>query len=159
MSNIKRDLEPASVWDNFEYNPLTGQLFWKTGRHWKGKVAGRAHPNGYRSVTINRKHYQLHRVIWLFVTGKHPEGVVDHIDGVRDNNVWGNLRDVSQSTNCLNRKVKPKGVYQAPSGNWFARIKVNYKVISLGTFSTREEALNARHKYETENLCQQTVRQ
>ncbi|MFO8239983.1 MAG: HNH endonuclease, partial [Dissulfuribacterales bacterium] len=45
-------------------------------------------------VTIEGKTYPLHRVIFLLVEGRWPNGVIKHKDGRKDNNAWRNLVEV-----------------------------------------------------------------
>lgn len=81
------------------------------------------------------------------VTGTWPEFEIDHKDGVRTNNRWSNLRDVSRGTNQQNqRRVRSdstteiQGVGMTPSGRFRARITLNGKQFLLGCFGTKEEA-------------------
>lgn len=109
-----------------------------------GKLAGyRAgdanRPAGQRfQVWVDgRAHYE-HRLVWLMTHGQFPSGPLDHIDGNVANNSPDNLRLVSVSENCQN--VRRKGVSRAVNGRWRARIMVNGKSVSLGTFTTEAEA-------------------
>lgn len=80
-----------------------------------------------------------------------PSGfVVDHINRNRLDNRRENLRVASRSQNTAN-SIKPstntsgfKGVhYRKDQGRWRAFIRVNKKGISLGQYSTAEEAAKA----------------
>ena len=62
-----------------------------------GAIAGTLYPNCYRYVTINRKRYCEHRLAWLYVYGKWPEDMVDHINGIKDDNRIENLREATRS--------------------------------------------------------------
>lgn len=50
------------------------------------------------SVSVPRSH-----VVWYKATGKWPIGIIDHINGVKNDDRVSNLRDVDFSTNNLNR--------------------------------------------------------
>src|SRR6185312_6411116 len=84
----------------FEYNPKTGELIWKLRRNKAGRVngrefglvAGHIFGNGYRYVGIDGGTYLAHRLIWFIVTGKWPKSLIDHINGVKSDNRWRNLR-------------------------------------------------------------------
>lgn len=152
-----------------EYDPLTGQLTWRprtpemfcgdvgkcnrwNGRH-AGKVAGNTSPNGYSQVQIMDKNYRTHRVIWAMVYGVWPDGDIDHINGVRDDNRLENLRVVDRSTNLKNMKQRKShitGVYRGKSRPWRAIIQVNGEQKSLGSFDCFCDALKARKKAEKE---------
>jgi|19_taG_2_1085344.scaffolds.fasta_scaffold02015_10 hypothetical protein len=75
-----------------------------------GKVTyGYLNDNGYRMVNINKKTFQVHRLVAkTFVPNNQVnKNVVDHIDGNRENNSIDNLRWVSNSENRMNtKKVK-----------------------------------------------------
>jgi hypothetical protein len=106
---------------------------------------------GYVRVCIDYKRFRLHRLAVFYMTGAMPTGHVDHINGVRHDNRWSNLRVVSHRTNIENRKgpnANSKtgllGVHFSRSDNKFkAQITVNYKFVSLGRFDTAEEASKA----------------
>lgn len=68
--------------------------------------AGRLGSGGYRRVYLCLFDWAEHRLIWKVVTGQEPRGLVDHINGVRDDNRFENLRDVSPSVNAVNRHAK-----------------------------------------------------
>ena len=58
----------------------------------------------------------LHRMIWLYCKGRMPVDQLDHINGNMYDNRIGNLREVSQSENNLNRfyRWKPNAVTGLP---------------------------------------------
>lgn len=79
-----------------------------------------------------------------------PKLFVDHIDRIKNNNSWDNLRDCSNSENLRNR-IAPKnnssgikGVgWHKKTNKWVARCRVNYKEIYIGLFLTKNEAETA----------------
>lgn len=97
-------LPAAELWELFEYNPLTGELFWLTAKQGRqtSKPVG-TNDNGYRKTVINRKPYLLHRIVWTWITGKDPKDLfVDHINRCRSDNRWWNLRLVDCTLNSVN---------------------------------------------------------
>jgi len=73
---------------------------------------------GYKRVSIDKKRYYLHRVLWSLRYDRDPgpNMVVDHINGdTRDNRI-DNLRLCSKSQNSKNRKTWSstglRGVYR-----------------------------------------------
>lgn len=144
------------------YEPDTGVFTWKVyrGRTAKaGDVAGTAtNAQGYRCIMVDQTSYKANCLAWLYMTGEWPETDVDHRDGDRLNDRWGNFRLATRSQNCANRKKHSnnssgfKGVHlKRASGKWAATICVNYKIHYLGSFETPEEAhesyVSAAQKY------------
>lgn len=59
--------------------------------------------NGYIRISINGKNYSLHILVYNTFVGEIPKGyVLDHINGIRDDNRVCNLRCVTQSENMQN---------------------------------------------------------
>lgn len=152
------------------YDPDTGVFTWrrrakkwfKDDGKWKGwntKFAGKeagsvrktCDGKGYVLISIFHIRYQAHRLAYLYMTGEFPQNQTDHIDGCGTNNIWVNLRDVTNSENSKNMRLRS----DSPSGftgvrwykyykKWNARISVNNKQIHLGYFSLLEDAIKAR---------------
>lgn len=91
----------------FIYDPETGEFISriKSGSRPAGVPVGRPHSRGYIQIHYRKRHYYAHRLAWLYMTGSWPEGQIDHINGLRDDNRFCNLRDVTQSRNMLNQKA------------------------------------------------------
>lgn len=135
----------------FTYDTETGQIFWSDFQTsaFRGKPAGTIDAHGYIVLTLKRKKFKAHRIAWLLVYGKWPNGEIDHIDGNKLNNKIENLREASSQLNKWNH-VKA----QENSGTGFrgvckhrdkfmADIKVNGKKVYLGLFDTPEMAHQA----------------
>lgn len=61
----------------------------------------------YWFVTINKKTYRAHRVIWELLKGNIPSGMeIDHLDGNGLNNLIENLRLVTRSVNQRNLTIR-----------------------------------------------------
>lgn len=125
--------------DKFEYD-RRGFLVWKAGIN-KGKYAGGIKGNGYHYVSVGQTRYLTHRVIWFLHYGYWPE-LIDHIDQNKLNNKIENLRESNKSANGRNRKTPGVGINQR-GNKWRARVSFNMKTIELGSFNTKQDALNA----------------
>lgn len=138
-----------------EYDPTTGNFrYLKSlqGRN-PGDLAGNQDQSGYRMHEILGRKYRAHRLAWLYMTGEWPPSNIDHINGSRGDNKWGNLRLASGAINAQNlRKAHKrnqtgllgvsvkKGHGNKPFG---AKIRANGKYIHIGYFRTPEEAHGA----------------
>lgn len=141
----------------FNYDENTGAFTWKIRRANCIKVGTQAgsYHQGYRRVELNNKGYLVHRLIWLYVYGYFPENEIDHINHIRDDNRLCNLREVTKSENAKNQskhstnKSGHLGVHwHKHQAKWCANITYNGKVISLGYYHNKEDAINARVKAE-----------
>lgn len=124
-------------------------------------VAGHVGADGYRRICLNNTMYLAGRLAWFLTHGHHPEGVIDHINGMRDDNRISNLRDVTRAVNNRNMKIHRDGRYPGviPSGKkWMARIYQKGKHRHLGTFNTVEEATLARRLAEEREMVWGGVR-
>lgn len=142
--------------EHIVYDPTTGVIKYIKKKTYKNRQL-RYDSKGYLMVSIDGKSYRAHRVIWFYMKNSWPENEIDHINGVKDDNRWCNLRDVTLQINQQNRyhanknnKTKLLGV--SVCGNKFrARIIVNKKFIHLGLFNTAIEAhkmyLKAKSEY------------
>lgn len=151
MAEITRKLT-GKIRELLEYNPETGEFFWKLslrGHVRAGDVAGSVYSNGYRYIEIDSLDYRAGRLAWFFVTGEDPADFVDHQDGIRDNNRFGNLRLATNSQNQANAFWRTntsgiKGVrYQADRRKWIAMITVKGKQRNLGRFASIVDAAKA----------------
>lgn len=136
-----------------EYNPETGDFIYKVRRGYMliGEVAGSVNSNGYRQIQFEGKSCRAHRLAFLYMTGAWPVGEVDHKDTDRLNNSWDNLRDVDPVINRRNKSIHRNntsgivGVSWNKSDNrWRAYIGVDGKIINIGQFIHKEDAIFAR---------------
>lgn len=132
-----------------DYDPETGRFIWlvrASAKVWPGQVAGSCNPRGYRRISFEKTTYLAHRLAWLYVHGKWPKGLMDHINGDRDDNRLVNLRVVNAKQNCWNRCARKnsrsglKGAYYHSKNLWFSSVETEGKVKLLGYFRTPEAA-------------------
>lgn len=144
------------------YDPETGVFTWiqKKARLIRvGDEAGTVDAKGYRRIRINRQAYAAHRLAFLYMIGEFPPNEVDHIDGIRSNNKWANLRPATKNENAQNRKATSANgrllgvTYHKAQQRWRAQIRTNGKQLLLGAFRSAEEAhsayLAAKHEYHS----------
>ena len=149
------------------YDPKTGKLYWRErGVEWfngdqrhcakfntryAGKEAFTAtSPQGYKRGTLLGKNYQAHVVIFAMMTGRWPDGDVDHRNKKRSDNRFRNLREGSRAQNLSNTSSRVGsssrylGVcWDARRKRWLAQIRLNRKTISLGRYDDESDAARA----------------
>lgn len=131
-----------------KYNPDTGVFTWIVdigNLKLKGKRAGCKNNGKYLQIGINGKTYMAHRLAWLYMTGMYPKLHIDHINGVKDDNRWCNLRICNRSQNQCNRKVGKSnrlGIKGVDLHNGRFRAVTQYLGIryELGGYGTAETA-------------------
>jgi hypothetical protein len=152
------------------YDPLTGIFTWRESiarRVRPGDVAGRKSGHGYWGLHIGGRSYAAHHVAWFYMTGQWPAEYLDHINLIRSDNRFANLRPANSSQNGQNTTVSKrnksglKGVRKTGS-RWTAEIMVNKKAIRLGRFDSAEEAsaayIEAKKKLHSHYIDGQGVR-
>ena len=144
----------AQIKKLISYDPITGVVtFLNTNKKSNTKT-----PKGYKSICLLGKGRIEHRVIWLYMTGLHPKGQIDHINGIRDDNRFLNLRDVTNQENHKNKTLlsnNKSGVtgvaWSEIRGVFRSSITVNLKHVHLGYFDNLLDAccsrLSAQLKY------------
>ena len=139
------------LWNNYDFDFFKGQLISKaTGKPLSITKRQRNHYYTLSWIENSKRNYYattVGRIVIAWFTGKWPTLEVDHINRDTADNRLINLRAVNARTNSLNRSTFKGGVSKLPSGNWRARIRVNGKQISIGTFALKEDALNAYQEY------------
>ena len=162
----RKDITQEMVREWFDYDPETGEFTRLLRYDSYGKLQSIREPvvgknnRGYFWCGVYGKTCLVHRLIWLWVTGKHPSGEIDHENGIRTDNRWINLRDVSPFENSRNQGVRKdcssgvRGVtYDARKGcrgkpKWIARISHKGVRYVLGNFDNFEDAVKARKQAE-----------
>lgn len=139
---INRFPTHPAVRDFLSYDPLTGLFRWKvsTARTKKGAVAGYQTPQGYVKVQVGGRSYPAHRLAWFFLHGSDPEGQIDHVNRIRDDNRATNLRQVTASQNALNRGTSARPWYDASRRRWVVTLYQNRRVLFKKRFLTLGEA-------------------
>lgn len=159
MPQNERMLSVAEARRLFYVNS-NGVLCWRidhSSRARADRVAGTPHVSGGRKKTVymmvNLRGVMMyaHRISYLIHTGRHANGVIDHIDGDGLNNSPDNLRDVTRSANQTNRKRQANNttgvigvILHRKTGRYVATFQRKW----LGSFPTLFEAACARKSEE-----------
>ena len=78
-----------------KYNSETGVFTWLVSKSGiKRKLAGSIDREGYRRIGIEGKNYSASRLVWLYMEGYFPEYQIDHINRIKNDDRWENLRHV-----------------------------------------------------------------
>jgi hypothetical protein len=149
------EADVACLKSKYRYDPETGFFHWiaESGGHKQfkpGDKAGLVYGRGYVYLFYKaRKKVLAHRFAYACMTGKWPALHIDHINGVKTDNRWSNLREATHSQNLWNRAATRKsvsglkGVRQKTPGRWTAEIKKNNVKYHLGTYDTAKLAYDA----------------
>jgi len=111
------------------------------------KPGGNADGGGYLMLYIDGRVYRGHHVAWFWMTGEWPTLDIDHINDIRHDNSWSNLRAATRSQNIGNARM-PHDSWSGVKGatwdrarrQWRAQITFNGKNIHLGRYPTKEAA-------------------
>ena len=126
-----------------------------------GTVINKKDTKGYIYFSINKKMYLGHRLAWFYVNGVMPVAQIDHINGLKDDNRFINLRECNNSQNNTNIGIRADNTsgfknvsFSKRSNNWVVFIRINGKKAYLGGFEDIEFAdliaTEARNKYHGE---------
>lgn len=157
-------LTQAEVKRLFHYDPETGLFHWRvtvSNRAPEGSRAGvrtkvgKDGAHGYVMLCVDWVKYPAHCVAWLYMTGEWPANEVDHINRVRHDNRWSNLREATRTQQLQNTTIRSdnstgvKGVaWDKTRDKWQAYISIDGKRVPLGRFGSFEDAATARKNAE-----------
>ncbi len=158
METSRKQITQEQLKERIHYNKDTGILTWKNSSAWNikdGHIAGTLTSYGYIQINIKIDGiallYRAHRLAWLYEHGEFPRGQIDHINHNRSDNRLCNLRDVTHMTNKRNQPIRRDnksgftGVVWAKSiKRWLASITVDGKMINLGCYKDKNEAICAK---------------
>lgn len=112
--------------------------------------------HGYLATHIGDKYILAHRLAWFLATGVWPKVEIDHVNRLRSDNRWVNLREATKAQNAQNRVVHKnnflgvRGIRKRPDGFYEPRLMHRGRAVYLGVFRTLEEAIDARKMAEKE---------
>lgn len=136
------DLEQITLSDLksvLSYCPESGEFTWietTCKRLRPGDRAGGSVRDGYRRIEVFGRRYKEHRLAWFYMTGNWAP-VIDHVNGVRSDNRWCNLRaaDVTKNNHnvaiTVRSKTGVKGLHWHVAYKcWQGHIRVDGRKIS-----------------------------
>ena len=138
----------------FNYDENTGVVTHKntTANGMQGDIATHKHSGGYLKISIGKKSYLAHRIIYIMMAGNLPKHI-DHINHNKQDNRWVNLRSITQAENNRNMPKQynsTTGVvgvtFHKATGKYRACISVNSVNKHLGLFSSIPAAKKAREE-------------
>ncbi|MFH2145267.1 MAG: HNH endonuclease [Candidatus Omnitrophota bacterium] len=158
---MKEKLTYERLHEALDYDPDTGDFYWiKTlsPAGMKGNKAGNLHNDGYNRIRIDTVLHKSSRLAFIYQKGYSPENDIDHINQIKHDDRWCNLREASRQCNVRNsgvfknNKSGIKGVYYYPvTKMWQAYITVDGTKKHLGCFTKKKDAAAARLKSEQQN--------
>ena len=155
-----------------DYSPEAGIFTWRKRdrkyfqsdricKTWNARYAGKpaltAPSRGHVVGSVFCCTYLAHRVAYLWMTGGWPKDQIDHINGIKDDNRWCNLREVTARGNMRNLPMPRRGTATGRVGVYFigkgrerfvARIRDGVTTRHLGYFASFDDACAAREAAE-----------
>lgn len=153
----------ARLNERLYYNQETGVVIWKERNVsefdsqyrcdvWNSKFANKEagcllSDTKYRLLGLDLISYGVRRIIWKIMTGNDPINEIDHINEIRDDNRFDNLREAIVSENNHNRGIQKnntsgyKGIFwRKDCKKWQGKVRFNYTRYYTGKFDAPEEA-------------------
>jgi len=137
------ELTQSYLKTQLHYDPITGAFT----RIKSGEEPGYIDKYmGYRIIYVGGVYVPAHRLAFLYVSGLIPQEI-DHINRIRCDNRWTNLRACTRAENTKNKRLyknSKSGItgvrWSKESKKWQAYIKVDGKMRYLGYHKTIFEA-------------------
>jgi hypothetical protein len=149
------------------YDPETGVFTWKARprehfktsnafSRWAYRIGCRCghidSPGGYLVISINDVSYSAHRLAFLYMEGAEPS-FVDHINHIRSDIRWVNLRAATLKDNQQNQSLSKRNtsgysgiVFEKSRGKWKVHMRGDGKHQNIGRYKNLSDAIEARDK-------------
>jgi hypothetical protein len=153
-----RKLTRSQLRNEIHYDKETGIFTWKNKSIGRKQIVGSDDGRGYIRIYVLGKRYKAHQLAFLYMTGSIPSEI-DHINRIRNDNRWCNLKASTHSENMRNRwpyvndKIKMNkrnktgviGVsWNTARRKYVARITIDGKGKHIGCYDSFIDAVNAR---------------
>lgn len=141
----------------FTYNHITGDITRIRNLHNNPirKLNTTKKGNGYICISLNRTSYLAHRIAWFLYYGKDAEGIIDHINGKRNDNRICNLQIISNSANIFKGNIRntnksgcPGVFYNKQTKKYEVFIFKDRKKIHIARVDNYQEAFKLRKQAE-----------
>ena len=134
-----------------QYNLSTGEFTWRNSRgHLKAGARAGSKNGGYIRIRIDAKGYYAQRLAFLYMLNRIPNQV-DHINHIRTDNRWINLRPANPKINSKNQSFHKNNTtghmgieWHKGAQKWRPRITVDGKILTFGLFVDLDDAIAAR---------------
>lgn len=139
------------------YNPESGifTAIKKSKGRCIGDICGSSTKRGYLRFNVCGFLGYSHRFAFLYMTGSEPTKEIDHINHIKNDNRWCNLRDVTHKENHKNKSLRSNnkhGCHGIRKMNgctkWSAVINVNGKARVISSHVNKSDAILVRKNTE-----------
>ncbi len=125
----------------------------------KGQVAGGGNGRGYIRLVIDGHGVLAHRLAWFYVHGQWPDGEIDHINRVPNDNRIENLRVATRSENLINKGLDSRNTsgvtnvtFDGKRNRWTAQVRRHGRQYNLGRFADKDQAIEVVSRFKAEQL-------
>jgi hypothetical protein len=134
----KKRITAARLREVLDYNPRTGKFSWLKRQKGRRSKVGTTSKRRYLCIKIDYVSYPAHRLAWLWMTGKWPSELTDHVNRKTFDNRWKNIREATASQNSRNRLQKNQQgcSWHVRKRKWIVRLAGRH----IGYFNTKREA-------------------
>lgn len=151
---VRRIPTQQQLMELFHYDPITGVFthLQSRGKGRAGGSVGKLSKLGYIEMRVMNRLFRAHQLAYLYMTGEMVEKPfsIDHINGIRSDNRWSNLRKATQTEQVWNTTARKKcqsglkGAWPCKTtGRWQSILVDGPRRIWLGRFDTAQQAHEA----------------
>jgi len=153
------ELTQSKLKQILDYDPVSGHFNWREygpGRNMKKPAGHHERKHNVIIIGVEGRSYQAHRLVWLYVHGYIPEGIVDHLNHNNSDNRLHNLRErrLTKGQQLREERLRIKKLFRvciSESGEcWSAYIQEFGITEHIGDFEYEVEAIEAYNKRSRE---------